>query len=461
LESDESRETPKLVGFECAELVGQGGMGEVYRARHLSLGRDVAVKVLSGELAQSSEFRARFEREARLLAALDHDNIVRVFDYGLSADEEPYIAMELVGGGNLSALIPMPSLRALQIARELAGALEHAHARGVVHCDIKPENVLIGADGHVRLSDFGIARWLAPGHASLTRASRVLGTPLYMSPEALAGRAPDARMDVYSLGVLLSEMITGSPRLPPEQRSMEPLVYDFVRRLSDPNLEGRPKDMHEVGSELGRLETELVQGARGRASLPPDERSWREAVALLLAAASATVLYAGLVSFSPRVMEQSESLPFIAFGVQRFADGRVATLARFETLPTLGAAFSVAIALFAYGLLRRHWRKSNLVRPEPERSLSQANAVLWAGIALFALFVFREAIELAGFTRVAAYIPVLGGTLELVLLWLMWNAVLEALRVSRPLRREPKVWLGLALGLFPPFFHLMRLMTAG
>jgi serine/threonine-protein kinase len=242
---------------------------------------------------------------------------------------------------------------------------------------------------------------------------------------------------------------------------MEPLVYDFVRRLSDPNLEGRPKDMHEVGSELGRLETELVQGARGGASLPPDERSWREAVALLLAAASATVLYAGLVSFSPRVMEQSESLPFIAFGVQRFADGRVATLARFETLPTLGAAFSVAIALFAYGLLRRHWRKSNLVRPEPERSLSQANAVLWAGIALFALFVFREAIELAGFTRVAAYIPVLGGTLELVLLWLMWNAVLEALRVSRPLRREPKVWLGLALGLFPPFFHLMRLMTAG
>ena len=457
--SSEDDPKPELAGLVCDELLGRGGMGEVYRARHLSLGRNVAVKILSGELAQSSEFRMRFEREARLLAALDHPHIVRVFDYGISRDEEPFISMELVEGGNLAQRIPLPAQRALSFARELADALGHAHARGVLHCDIKPENVLIDEAGHVRLSDFGIARWLTPSPGALTRTSRVMGTPPYMSPEAMAGRTPDARMDVYSLGVLLAEMITGSARLPPSERSMDAELYAFVKRLTDPNPEGRPRDMRELGIELARLESRSTSDATLTSSLSADERSWREAVALLLAIASAAVLYAGLVSLSPRVMEPSESLPFIAFGVERLAAGRVATLARFEALPTLGAAFSVAVALFAYGLLRRHWRKSGLAAPEPQRPIAATGAVLWTGALLFGLFLLREALEHVGFMRAVAYVPVLGGTLELVLLWLCWSAVLEAIRVSRPLRREPKIWLGLVLGLIPPAWHLARLMA--
>ncbi|MFZ5889437.1 MAG: protein kinase domain-containing protein [Myxococcota bacterium] len=451
---------PELPGLVCESLLGRGGMGEVYRAEHVALSRPVAVKILCGELVQNRDFRARFEREARLLAALDHPNIVRVFDYGVSRDEEPYISMELVEGGNLADHIPMPSLRALGLVTELALALEHAHARGVVHCDIKPENVLIDVHGHVRLSDFGIARLVNRPDAAATRTSRVLGTPSYMAPEAIAGRAPDPRMDVYSVGVLLSEMVTGTARLPPSERSMPEAMYAFVRRATDPNIEARFADMRALRQELAALENELKGGALAPAGLSADEQSWLRGVALLLATASAAVLYAGLVSFSPRVMEANEPLPFIAFGAQRAADGRVATIARFEALPTLGAAFSVAIALFAYALLRRHWRRSGLEVVEPDRPLRAPRVVLWMGYALIALFVLREALESFGFQRLAAYVPVLGGTMELILLWFVWSAVLEAVRVSRPLSREPRLWFGFGLGLIPPLLHFLRLVSA-
>ena len=194
-----------------AEL-GHGGMGRVFRARHERLGRAVAVKVLRPESAANPDFRARFAREARTLARLEHPGIVAVHDFGTTPDGDGYLVMQLVPGGSIADRLPLPVADALGIAIDLCGALTYAHGRGVIHRDIKPENVLMGDDGRARLSDFGIARLVDPATSDdgpLTRPSVVLGTPGYMAPEARAGARPDPRMDVYALGALLAHMLTG------------------------------------------------------------------------------------------------------------------------------------------------------------------------------------------------------------------------------------------------------------
>ena len=193
-----------------AEL-GRGGMGRVFRARDERLGRAVAVKVLRPESAANPDFRARFAREARLLAQLEHPGIVAVHDFGTTPAGDGYLVMQLVSGGSIADRLPLPVADALAIAVELCGALAYAHGRGIIHRDIKPENVLIGDDGRARLSDFGIARLVdpTPEDGPLTRPSLVLGTPGYMAPEARAGARPDPRMDVYAVGALLAHMLTG------------------------------------------------------------------------------------------------------------------------------------------------------------------------------------------------------------------------------------------------------------
>ena len=193
-----------------AEL-GRGGMGRVFRARDERLGRAVAVKVLRPESAANPDFRARFAREARTLARLEHPGIVAVHDFGTTPDGDGYLVMQLVSGGSIADRLPLPVADALAIAIELCGALAYAHGRGIIHRDIKPENVLIGDDGRARPRDFGIARLVdpTPEDGPLTRPSMVLGTPGYMAPEARAGARPDPRMDVYAVGALLQHMLTG------------------------------------------------------------------------------------------------------------------------------------------------------------------------------------------------------------------------------------------------------------
>jgi hypothetical protein len=158
-------------------------------------------------------------------------------------------------------------------------------------------------------------------------------------------------------------------------------------------------------------------------------------------------------------MAADDVLPLTAFGNERLADGRVLTRARFEVWPTLGAALAIAIALGAYGLLLRHWRLSGIDRPAPSRPLAGARRMLSIGAVLFALFLAREALDRAGAIAVAIYIPVLGGCVELVMLHWFWDAALEAKRTGRSLAREPLLWLGLALSLFPPAYHVGHLRS--
>ena len=206
----------RLGPYQVLEPLGAGGMGEVYRARHLKLGRDVALKVLPPALAGDPEWLARFEREARTASALNHPNIVTIYDIA-EQDDVTFIAMELVAGTTLHDVIaagPLPVDRALRLARQIAEGLAKAHAAGIVHRDIKPANVMVTGDGLVKILDFGIAK-LDPGAAAgvttLTQEGMVIGTPQYMAPEQHAGDPVDHRADQFAFGVVLYEMLGGKP----------------------------------------------------------------------------------------------------------------------------------------------------------------------------------------------------------------------------------------------------------
>jgi eukaryotic-like serine/threonine-protein kinase len=197
--------------YELRERIGQGGGSTVYRALDRRLGRDVAVKVLRAQLASDPTFVERFRREARAAASLSHPNIVSVHDWA-EADGSYHIVMELVRGDDLKTAIrrrgPMRESAALRIGAEIAAALESAHARGVIHRDLKPQNVLLDGDGRAKVADFGIAR--VSGMSQLTRTDEVFGTVHYLSPEQADGKPADERSDLYSLGVVLYEMLTGT-----------------------------------------------------------------------------------------------------------------------------------------------------------------------------------------------------------------------------------------------------------
>lgn len=209
--------------YRVEECLGEGAMAEVYRAYDPDIGRTVAIKVLKPEFARDPELGARFLREARAAGALSHANIATIYDVG-EAQGVAYIAMELVDGEPLDVLLQrgrMPYERVLEIGRQLASALAYAHGCGVVHRDVKPSNILLSADGRTaKLLDFGVARVgeldtaAANAHLARTQAGQLIGTPRYMSPEQALGLPVDHRSDLFSLGVVLYEMVTGKVAFP-------------------------------------------------------------------------------------------------------------------------------------------------------------------------------------------------------------------------------------------------------
>jgi serine/threonine-protein kinase len=452
-------------GVELGDEIGRGGMGRVFRGRQLRLDRPVAVKLLPPELAGDSTFQARFEREARALARLAHPNIVAVHDFGTTDAGDSYLVMELVPSGTVATRIPMPAAEAVRVARQVCAGLAFAHAAGIVHRDIKPENVLCAADGQVKIADFGIARLLdSDGAAGPTRPSLVLGTPAYMAPEARAGAPPDPRMDVYALGVLLHQLITG--RLPDDALGgLPPALVPIVRRSTAANPLDRWASASELDDALAAASRLLVAATPARSAaaasedLPAEEQSWQRAVALVLAGATAIALYALLVSVTPRTLDAGDTLPFVTLGAEPLPGGRVFTRARFETWPVLAAATAFAVALAAYGLLRRHWRRAGLDLPMPERPLPASRSLLALAGIVMAGFFLRLGLDHAGLQRLSSYIPVLGGILELGMVYLLWMGVLEARRTARPLRREPLLWLAVGLSLVPPLVSFARILT--
>jgi len=319
----------RLGPYEVLAPLGAGGMGEVYRARDVRLGREVALKVLPAEVSADRERLARFEQEARSASALNHPHIVTVYDVG-RADSLSYIAMELVEGKTLRELLasgPLPAKRTLSIAAQAADALAKAHSAGIVHRDLKPENVMVSKDGFAKILDFGLAKLAAPlsesgSHAptvfDATRPGVVLGTVGYMSPEQAAGTVVDFRSDQFSFGSILYEMASGGRafqkatpvetmaailREDPEPLSkIAPTVPAPYRWIVDRCLAKDPEDRYastrDLARELAGLRDHVSEIDRSEtAVLPAGTRVARKRRSSVLASAIALVAFgAGLGS---------------------------------------------------------------------------------------------------------------------------------------------------------------------
>lgn len=224
--------------YQLRDLLGEGGMASVHLAYDAVLDRQVAIKTLHTELGREQAFRERFRREAQAVAKLTHTNIVSVFDTGeddLGGMTTPYIVMEYVEGRPLGSVLDedigqygaMPADKALKITADVLAALEISHEMGLVHRDIKPGNVMVTRRGVVKVMDFGIARAMQSGVTSMTQTGMVVGTPQYLSPEQALGRGVDARSDLYSVGIMLFQLVTG--RLPFEADSPLAIAYAHVQ----------------------------------------------------------------------------------------------------------------------------------------------------------------------------------------------------------------------------------------
>jgi len=277
--------------YEITGLLGQGGMGHVLSARHVVLGNRLAIKVLRREMTRDAEIVERFRREARAASAIGHSGIVAVKDFGALPSGASYYVMEHVEGQSVAEALAearaFPLARALDVVRQMANALGAAHAAGIVHRDVKPENVLLTKtfDGHadqVKILDFGIAK--LDFASRLSGAHRVLGTPAYMSPEQARGQTLDLRADVYALGMVFYELLTGDVAFDdarplevlrmqimtpaPSVRLLRPDVPDAIEQLIarclEKKQEARPASMKEIADAI-----ETVQATMPAASVTP------------------------------------------------------------------------------------------------------------------------------------------------------------------------------------------------
>ena len=341
----------RLGVYEITAQIGEGGMGQVYRARDTTLNRDVAIKVLLPDVADDPDRLARFSREAQVLASLNHPNIAHI--HGLYTEEprdgrdrSAYIVMELVDGDELAQRIahgPIPLDEALPAAKQIAEALEAAHERGIIHRDLKPANIKVRPDGTVKVLDFGLAKAVDPAERSsasamrsptlsmhATQAGVILGTAAYMSPEQAAGKAVDKRSDLWAFGVVVLEMLTGQPVFPGEtvahvlasvltsnpDWAMLPMGTPTpVRRLLRRCLE-KDRRRRLDSAAVARLEIEDALAEPSDVSMatvsPPRRWRWREQVAWGLATVLALV---ALTLAIARITAKAPDTPVTRFSI--------------------------------------------------------------------------------------------------------------------------------------------------
>ena len=319
--------------YRIEALLGVGGMGRVYRATQTALGRAVAIKILSPELARDEQFRRRFDREAGTLASLDHPHIVAVHDMGVE-DGTPYIVMAIVAGRDghpvtLRQLLdagPVEEDLCLRVIQQTCDALDYAHKKGIVHRDIKPANILLDAAGNAKIADFGIARAGGAEAAALTTTGAVLGTLKYMAPEQMSDSSrADPRSDLYSLGVVFYELLTGHApvgrfELPSEERKgldhrLDAIVDRALRRAADQ----RYQSADQMARDLSRITTErdlarLGGGAGGKAAPSPD-REARLAPARAAATPAPGRAVADVAPAAPAAPRRASRGPLVAAGV--------------------------------------------------------------------------------------------------------------------------------------------------
>ena len=274
--------------YEILQKVGEGGMAVVYRGRHVTLGRDVAVKVLHPHLSSSSRNRKRFAREARAIEQLQHANILRIHDYSGADSEQSWIVTEFIDGATLSEFIKerrrLPSEAVAIIGMRLSAALRYAHEQGIIHRDIKPENIMIRRDGVLKLTDFGIARFLEEGQMTMTGA--LVGSPAYMSPEQAMEHRLDQRSDLFSLGTVLFHAVSGElpftgsnpsvilrniiegnrPDVGEVAPDASPALSDVIERLLQTDAGNRYQSAEEVATAL----VQVIEGV----GISADEPAW-------------------------------------------------------------------------------------------------------------------------------------------------------------------------------------------
>ena len=359
----------RLAHYDVTALIGEGGMGQVYQATDTKLNRQVALKILPEAFASDPDRLARFQREAQVLASLNHPGIAAI--YGLEEDETDNtraLVLELVEGPTLADRIaqgPIPVDEALPIAKQIAEALEAAHEAGVIHRDLKPANIKVKADGTVKVLDFGLAKALDPSPetdpsqsptltAAATQMDVIMGTAAYMSPEQARGKPVDRRADIWAFGVVLYEMLTGTKPFPGDDISqtlarvidrdpdwgalpkvLPPALYTYLRRCLQRDPKERIRDMGDVRLAMeGAFETTV--SAVTEPTVAPRLRAWQRpipaAVAALVIAAIAGGMVWGLVSPAPAPAGTVTRLPFIlpegdvmgiATGMALSPDGRM------------------------------------------------------------------------------------------------------------------------------------------
>lgn len=322
--------------YEIISELGQGAMGLVYKARDPLIDRIVAIKTinLNQALDEREEYEGRFYQEARAAGRLSHQNIVTIYDVGKSGDVA-YIAMEFLQGRELRDVLnekPMlPVDQVLDIVVQVAQGLSYAHEHGIVHRDVKPSNIMIGSDGHVKITDFGIARMASA--AVRTQTGMVLGSPKYMSPEQVMGKLADQRSDIFSLGIMLYEMLTGRApfvgenvnaimyqtlnAVPPAPSSLNPAVPEMlnfiVAKALAKKLDDRYQSVREMADDLRTCRNNLARAfGTTAAAKPPAAPKAKPKEPPAPAAASGT--------------EEEEALPIAALGLSGAFDSLAATM---------------------------------------------------------------------------------------------------------------------------------------